>query len=252
MVRWGGRACPRRSGVEVMRPVSLDFKLTSYCYLVVMTGYDDLLPLISRMSGDEKPDAAAFSTLDVLWTLYDGVLDVSPDRVDDPDRDRFVLSKGHGPMAYYAVLAAKGFLDPAHLPTYGDFDSLLGYHPDRHLVPGVEISSGSLGHGLPLAVGTALGLDARGFHDTKTWVLIGDAEMEEGSNHEAVAFAGRARLENLSAIVIDNDSATMDWPGGLETRFAEEGWSVVRVDGRDHEALEGAYNTPHPCRPHVV
>jgi transketolase len=184
--------------------------------------------------------------------LYDRVLDVSPDRVDDPDRDRFLLSKGHGPMAYYAVLAAKGFLDPAVLPTYGDFDSPLGYHPDRHLVPGVEISSGSLGHGLPLAVGTALGLRMRGLTGPSTWVLIGDAEMDEGSNHEALAFAGRTELDRLHAIVIDNDSATIDWPGGIETRFAQEGWSVVRVDGRDHDALEAAYKTPHPGRPHLV
>jgi transketolase len=208
--------------------------------------------LMSLMTGDEKHEPSSTSTRDVLWVLYDKILRVTPETIDHDDRDRFYLSKGHGPMAYYAVLAAKGFLDPAHLPTYGDFDSVLGYHPDRHLVPGVEISSGSLGHGLPLAVGTAMGLHARGFADTKTWVLIGDAEMDEGSNHEALAFAGRARLANLHAIVIDNDSATMDWPDGIETRFAGEGWSVVRVDGRDHDALEAAYHTPHPGRPLVV
>ena len=77
-----------------------------------MTRYDELPALMARMSGDEKHDASSESTLDVIWTLYDRVLDVAPDRVDDPDRDRFLLSKGHGPMAYYAVLAAKGFLDP--------------------------------------------------------------------------------------------------------------------------------------------
>src|SRR6185503_6681960 len=123
-----------------------------------MNGYDDLPALIARMSGDEKHDAAAFSTLDVLWTLYDGVLDVAPERVDDPDRDRFLLSKGHGPMAYYAVLAAKGFVPEELLATFGGFDSPLGYHPDRNLIPGVEIASGSLGHGLPLAVGRTLAL----------------------------------------------------------------------------------------------
>jgi transketolase len=208
--------------------------------------------LMSLMTGDEKHEPSSTSTKDVLWVLYDRILRVTPKTVDDDERDRFYLSKGHGPMAYYAVLAAKGFLDPAHLPTYGDFDSPLGYHPDRHMVPGVEISSGSLGHGLPLAVGTVLGLKARGFTDPSTWVLIGDAEMDEGSNHEAVAFAGRLGLEQLHAIVIDNDSATIDWPGGIEIRFAQEGWAVRRVDGRDHDALEAAYTAPHPGRPLLV
>ncbi|MER7083764.1 transketolase, partial [Saccharopolyspora kobensis] len=121
-------------------------------------GYADLRPLMSAMTGDEKHDVAATSTLDVLWVLYDQVLSVDPQRIDDPDRDRFLLSKGHGPMAFYAVLAAKGFLDPAELPGFGAFDSRLGFHPDRVLAPGVEIGSGSLGHGLPLGLGVVLGL----------------------------------------------------------------------------------------------
>ncbi|MDJ0952657.1 MAG: transketolase, partial [Acidimicrobiia bacterium] len=124
-------------------------------------GYTDLNRLMSLMTGDEKHSTAATSTLDVIWTLYDRVLNVSPDRRDDPSRDRFLLSKGHGPMAYYAVLAAKGFLDPDVLPTFAAYDSPLGHHPDATLLPGVEIGSGSLGHGLPIAVGLALGLRAQ-------------------------------------------------------------------------------------------
>src|SRR5918911_5266905 len=120
-------------------------------------GYDDLPRLMGLMTGDEKHGPAATSTLDVLWVLYDRVLRVTPDTVDDPDRDRFLLSKGHGPMAYYAVLAAKGFIPADWLDTFGQFDSPLGHHPDRVLVPGVEISSGSLGHGLPIAVGVVHG-----------------------------------------------------------------------------------------------
>jgi transketolase len=217
--------------------------------LIEFTRLDDLM---SMMTGDEKHEPSSTSTKDVLWVLYDKVLRITPETVDDDNRDRFYLSKGHGPMAYYAVLAAKCFLAPAYLPTYGDFDSPLGYHPDRHLVPGVEISSGSLGHGLPLAVGTVLGLAARGLTEPATWVLVGDAEMDEGSNHEAIAFAGRRGLERLHVIVIDNDSATIDWPGGVETRFAQEGWAVRRVDGRDHDALEAAYTAPHPGQPLLV
>src|SRR3954463_14667277 len=102
--------------------------------------YDDLPDLLTRITGDEKHDRSALSTLDVLWVLYDRVL-----REDD----RFLLSKGHGPQAFYAVLAAKGVLPVEWLDGYGSFDSPLGHHPDRTLVPGAEIGSGSLGHGLP-------------------------------------------------------------------------------------------------------
>ena len=214
--------------------------------------YADLTGLMSLMTGDEKHGPAATSTLDVLWVLYDRVLRVGPDTAGAPDRDRFLLSKGHGPMAYYAVLAAKGFVPVEWLTSLGTFDSPLGYHPDRTLVPGVEIGSGSLGHGLPLAVGTALGLRARGLTAARTWVLVGDAEMEEGSNHEAVAFAGAAGLERLHVVAIDNASATYGWRGGLASRFTAEGWSAVTVDGRDHDALYEAFTAPHPGRPHAV
>jgi transketolase len=247
---------------------TLDFKSTSTCTIRDMTntvlevpiatgkasaeyGYDDLRTLMSRQTGDEKHDAAATSTLDVLWVLYDKVLRVSPGTADDETRDRFYLSKGHGPMAYYAVLAAKGFLAADLLDRFGRFDSVLGQHPDRTLVPGVEISSGSLGHGLPLAVGTALGLRARRLPG-RVWALIGDGELDEGSNHEAIAYAGRAGLDNLHVAVIDNASANLGWPGGIERRFTVEGWSAVRVNGRDHAALEAAFTTAHPRRPHVV
>ncbi|MCD0485447.1 transketolase [Streptacidiphilus sp. ASG 303] len=215
-------------------------------------GHRDLPRLMALMTGDEKHGPAATSTLDVLWVLYDRVLRVTPETADAPDRDRFLLSKGHGPMAYYAVLAAKGFLDPALLSGFGGFDSPLGYHPDRVLVPGVEISSGSLGHGLPLGVGTALGLRAQGLTDSRVWVLTGDAELDEGSNQEAAAYAGAVGLEALHTVVVDNSSATHGRRGGIAARFAAEGWSVLTADGRDHEALAEAFTAPHPGRPHAV
>ncbi|WP_441246684.1 transketolase [Kitasatospora sp. McL0602] len=214
--------------------------------------FADLPSLIARMTGAEKHVPAANSTLDALWVLYDRVLAVTPATAADPERDRFLLSKGHGPMSYYAVLAAKGFLPVETLDTFGAYDSPLGHHPDRLLVPGVEIGSGSLGHGLPLAVGTALGLRAQRLTDPAVWVLIGDAEFDEGSNHEAVAFAGAAGLERLHVVAIDNSSATHGWRGGIAARFEAEGWSTATVDGRDHEALYAAYTTPHPGRPHAV
>ncbi|MFD5118548.1 transketolase [Streptomyces sp. NPDC058385] len=214
--------------------------------------YEDLPALMARMTGDEKHGPAATSTLDVLWVLYDRVLRVAPDGVRDPERDRFLLSKGHGPMAYYAVLAAKGFVPVEWLPGFGSYDSPLGHHPDRVLVPGVEIASGSLGHGLPIAVGTALGLRAQGLTGPAVWTLIGDAELDEGSNHEAIAFAGPAALDRLHTVVVDNSSASHARPGGIAARFEAAGWSAATVDGRDHEALYEAFTAPHPGRPRVV
>jgi transketolase len=214
-------------------------------------GYADLGRLMDLQLGDEKHTRSATSTLDVIWVLYDRILRVDPMATGDPDRDRFLLSKGHGPMAYYAVLAAKGFIDPAMLPSFGRYDSRLGHHPDRNLVPGIEISSGSLGHGLGIAVGLALGLRARGSAG-RVFCLVGDAELEEGSNHEAIAYAGRFGLERLTCVVVDNRSASLGWPGGIASRFAIEGWSTATVDGRDHEALARAFATPHDRRPHAV
>lgn len=212
----------------------------------------ELHRLMGLMTGDEKHGPAATSTLDVLWVLYDRVLRVGPERMDDPERDRFLLSKGHGPMAYYAVLAAKGFVPVEWLPDFGSYDSPLGHHPDRVLVPGAEIGSGSLGHGLPIAVGTALGLRAQGRTEPRVWVLVGDAELDEGSNHEAIAFAGPAGLDRLHTVVVDNSSATHARPGGIAARFEAAGWSTATVDGRDHDALYAAFTAPHPGRPHAV
>jgi transketolase len=212
--------------------------------------YDDLRHLMSLMTGDEKHDAAATSTLDVLWVLYDRVLDVSPQNVADPARDRFYLSKGHGPMAYYATLAAKGFLPETWLPGWATYDSPLGHHPDRVLVPGVEISSGSLGHGLPLAVGTALGLRAQGL-GSRVVVLVGDAELDEGSNAEAITLAGALSLDRLTVVVVDNASTSYHRPGAIAPRFEHERWDASVVDGRDHEALFDALTRP-AGRPSVV
>jgi transketolase len=199
-------------------------------------GHGDLPELLTLLTGDEKHDWSSLSTLDVLWVLYDRVL--------GPD-DRFLLSKGHGPTAYYAVLAAKGLIPVEDLAGFGGFDSRLGYHPDRVLGPGVEISSGSLGHGLPIAVGAAL-------TGRRVFCLVGDGELDEGSNWEAVQWAGRIGLAALTAIVVDNHSSTYHWPGGVEKRFELEGWTSAHVDGRDHDALERAFTARTTAAPHAV
>jgi transketolase len=208
--------------------------------------------LLTRLTGDEKHSPSAYSTLDVLWVLYDRVLRVTPESVHDPGRDRFLLSKGHGPAAYYAVLAAKGYLPESALDGMGTRSSPLGHHPDRLRIPGVEISSGSLGHGLPLAVGVALGLRAQGLTAPRIYVLLGDAELDEGSNHEAIAYAGATGLDRITAIVVDNRSATHGWPGGIASRFTVNGWTGTDVDGHDRDRLEAALRAHGPGRPHLV
>ena len=213
--------------------------------------FDELPRLMTLMTGDEKHGASATSTLDVLWVLYSDVLRLDPAIPDDPDRDRFYLSKGHGPMAYYAVLAARGFLSRSELESFGSYHSPLGSHPDRTLVTGVDIGSGSLGHGLALAAGTAVALRIRR-SPGRVFVMIGDAELDEGSNMEAIQFAARSQLGNLTAVVIDNNSAGLGWPGGIASRFAVEGWTTSDVDGRDHSALRRAFLTEDDDGPRVV
>jgi transketolase len=217
-----------------------------------ITGYEELLELLALVSGDEKHSPSAHSTLDVLWTLYDRVIHIDPDAPEDPERDRFLLSKGHGPAAYYAVLAAKGFIDRDELERMGEFDSLLGHHPDRNLIPGVEISSGSLGHGLPIAVGVALALERRGLERPRVFCLLGDGELDEGSNHEAIQLAGRLKLDTLTAIVVDNESSSHGWPNGIERRFTVEGWEAFVVSGRDHDELEHALAESQNGLPRIV
>ena len=212
---------------------------------------DNIERLLTLMTGDEKHDPASYSTLDVIRVLYERVLDVSPETVDDPRRDRFLLSKGHGPSAYYAVLCDRGFFPESWLRGWGSFDSALGYHPDRNLVPGVEISSGSLGHGLPIAVGIALGLRAQGI-DSRVVVLVGDAELDEGSNHEALELAPALGLDALTVAVIDNRSTSYAVPGRIAERFAVERWHVATVDGRDRKALEEALTARSMGVPSVV
>jgi transketolase len=207
---------------------------------------------LSLMTGDEKHEPSSISTLDVVYILYNDILNVSPNNISDEMRDRFYLSKGHGPMAFYATLALKGFISPDILDSYGEYDSVLGYHPDRTKLDCVEISSGSLGHGLSMSIGSILALRAREILVPAHWVLIGDAELDEGSNSEAIAYAGRNNLEELNVVVIDNDSATQGWPGGIGKRFEVEGWISSYVNGRDHDELRAVFKKKHPGKPHVI
>lgn len=206
--------------------------------------------LMNLTSGDEKHDPSTRSTLGVLWVLYDRVL-----RVDAADphwegRDRFVMSKGHGPLALYAILAAKGFFGAAELSRFLSWEGILGGHPDRHRVPGIETSTGSLGHGFPMAVGMALALRAKG-GDQRVLVLIGDGEANEGSVWETALLAGSLELPQLTAVLIDNGSSTRPL-GDIAAKFAAFGWRSETVPADDHDSLERALRAMDPRRPSIV
>ena len=206
--------------------------------------------LMALATGDEKHDASAHSTLDVIWVLFDRILRYDPQQPRWEGRDRFVLSKGHGPEAFYAVLADKGFFPAETLATFMSWGSILGSHPDRNQVPGVEVSTGSLGHGLPMAVGMALALRTKR-SDRRVIVLVGDGECNEGSIWEAVLLAGNQRLPSLTCVVIDNHSSSLQL-GDLAAKFAAFGWASTTIDGRDHAQIEAALSRPDASRPTAV
>jgi transketolase len=207
-----------------------------------MTMKDDLAELrrlMALQTGDEKHTSSATSTLDVLYVLYDRILRVDPSDPSWELRDRFLLSKGHGPMAYYAVLAWKGFFPKQELERFRAWDGILGGHPDRLRVPGVEVSSGSLGHGLPMGVGVAYALRAKGLIEQRAVVLTGDAELNEGTNWEAVLHAGARQLDNLTLVVVDNASGSLPM-GSIEAKLLAFGWDARTVGARNHAALQVA------------
>jgi transketolase len=219
--------------------------------MAIRIDVDHVRELMARATGDEKHDESSTSTLDALWVLYDRVLRVDPSAPRDESRDRFILSKGHGPSAYYAVLAAKGFFPEEWLDGFLEWGSRLGSHPDRNQVPGVEASTGSLGHGVALGVGTALALRAKGLRDQRVIVLCGDAELNEGSNWESIMLAPHLGLRNLSLLVIDNHSSSIQMDP-WESRLGAFGWDVVVVGGHDHARLETALSMRPMDRPNAV
>jgi len=187
---------------------------------------------------------SALSIADIVAVLYGRILRVDPSAPDHSERDRFILSKGHACVAVYAALAETGFFDSALLETYGTEGSPLMAHIS-HKVPGAELSTGALGHGLPFGTGKALAAKRMG-KDWRTVVLTSDGEWGEGSNWEAALFAAHHRLDNLLCIIDYNklqSLTTVEETLRLEplhSKFEAFGWAVREVDGHDHEALARA------------
>lgn len=187
-----------------------------------------------------------FSIIDVLATLYLHEANITPDNLEDPDRDRVVLSKGHAANALYTTFAAAGIIPVEQLDTFVQPGSMLNGHPARTKVLGVEANTGPLGHGLPVAVGDALAARIDG-SPRRVFVLTGDGELQEGSNWEALMFAAQQKLDNLCVVVDRNhlqQGATTEDTNDLSPlgdKARAFGWEVVDVDAHDHGALLDAF-----------
>lgn len=192
------------------------------------------------------------SVADILVNLYFDRLHIDPNRPDMPQRDRLILSKGHSSIALYTVLALRGYYPIEELETFDAIDSRLQGHPCMRSLPGIDMSTGSLGQGLSPGVGMALGAKRAGlnFH---TWVILGDGEIQEGQIWEACFVAARYELGNLTAILDYNKLPQFGWPSesGYDrsrpiddpaAKFAAFGWATIECDGHDHESLRSAFD----------
>lgn len=195
------------------------------------------------------------SATDILVALYFDILRIDAQRPDWPERDRFILSKGHSSIGLYAVLAQRGYFPEEELSTFDAINSRLQGHPDMTVLPGLEMSTGSLGQGLSPGVGMAIGARLRNL-DFRTYVMVGDGELQEGQVWEAAFVASRYRLDNLVVIVDHNRLPQYSWPaaGGegvelhmpeIAARWSAFGWRVLEMDGHHMseiiETLRGAH-----------
>ncbi len=199
----------------------------------------------------------SFSEMEILVTLYYAVMNIDPNNPKKEDRDRFILSKGHGVSSVYAILADLGFFPKEYLSTYYQDGSTLAGHIVRDCVPGAETSNGSGGHGLSLGIGMALAARRRSSL-AHTFVLMGDGELEEGSIWEGTMFAAFHRISNLTLIVDKNklqimgpttDVLNLD---PVEDKFRSFSWHVISLDGHDIDALRRAFAEPSGGKPKVI
>lgn len=196
------------------------------------------------------------SVTDILAVLYNDVLRVDPQNPHKQDRDRLVLSKGHAAVAMYTSMALSGFLEIDELASFAQDGSRLNGHPARIKLPGIETSTGPLGHGLPVAVGMAIGAKLK-YESWRTFVITGDGELQEGSNWEAIMLAGHWELSNLTCIVDRNRLQQGDHTeqtnrlDPLDHKFRAFGWECLVIDGHDHDQLREALTTEH-IRPRAV
>ena len=198
----------------------------------------------------------SLSSIDMLTALFYHVMDVEKIRAKDADRDRFILSKGHSVEGFYSILADHGFFPKEELETYAQFKTRLACHPTKK-IPGVEVSTGSLGHGLPIGVGMALSLKRDG-SDAHVYVIMGDGEQGEGSVWEAAMAGPTYQLDNLTAIVdrnhlqISGNTENVMHLEPLGERYRAFGWNVIEIDGNDFSQIIPALLTRVPGKPTAI
>ncbi|NQU67569.1 MAG: transketolase [Candidatus Marinimicrobia bacterium] len=194
-------------------------------------------------TGGEGHIPSSFSIVDLIDVLYSKHLKFNSTNPTWAERDYFVLSKGHGCMALYVVLEKFGFITQSDLDQYGNFDGILGGHPDRTKVPGIEASTGSLGHGLPIAVGIALAHQIRQ-NENRVYVLVGDGECHEGTIWESALVAHNLKLNHLCCIVDYNGSAAQIMPHpNISDQWKSFGWNVLNIDGHTEDEIDKALCT---------
>ncbi len=199
----------------------------------------------------------SFSIVEIMVALYFRAINHAPDRPLHPDRDRFILSKGHACATLYAVLAERGFIDHKDLDSFATNDGALEQHPNFDLERGIEVSTGSLGHGLPIGAGMALAreIDKKQY---RVYVLMGDGELNEGSVWEAVMFAGHHRLSSLVALVDSNKIQALGCTRDvldlepLAEKWKAFGWHVQEVDGHNFSQIFGALDSLSREKPNVI
>lgn len=190
---------------------------------------------------------SVLSVADILAVLYNDVLNVYPDKPNAPERDRVILSKGHAGAAIYAALAEKGFFSVEELKTHYQNGSRLSGHVSHKGVPGVDFSTGSLGHGLPVGAGMAMAakMDSSNY---RVYVVLGDGECDEGSVWEAALVANHYQLDNLVAVIDHNKMQSLDFCENtiklnpFADKWRSFGWNVIDIDGHNHEELKKAFN----------
>jgi len=199
---------------------------------------------------------SALSIVDIVAVLYSSVMKFNPDNAQDIDRDRFILSKGHACVAVYSALYEIGFISEQDVQTYGEDFSWLMNHIS-HKVPGVEFSTGALGHGLPVASGKALAAKIKK-EKWRVFALLSDGEMDEGSNWEALMFASHHKLSNLTVIIDYNKLQSLDSISNtlglepLKEKIEAFGCKVLQIDGHDHNVLQSALESQSSDRPLVI
>ena len=195
----------------------------------------------------------SLSIAEIITYLYFKEMNIDPQKPDMPERDRFVLSKGHAAPALYSVMAQKGYFPVEELKTLRKVDSRLQGHPSMKCLPGIDISSGSLGQGISAACGMALGAKLKNA-DFRVYTILGDGEIEEGQVWEAAMYAAAKKLDNLVAFV-DNNNLQIDGtveevnsPYPIPEKFAAFGWNVIEIDGHSFDEIEKALNDARECK----